>query len=515
MTEEFPSGAPWSRLTVLNDTRYLPLMLTFVRDFAVLSGVGAAVLTRLELAVEEAVTNVIEHAFGAEETATFDIVCTAVPGGVEVAVQDRGLPFDPTQVEEWHPQSVDDAAAGHGLGAVLMRRLVDEFGYTNRGAEGKEVRLVVHSEETPVGTGEPSEPLEPVDVAAAVGPGNGTALTSGPSAAQAAAGPRPELTLRWMQAPEAVEVARCVYDSYGYSYANENVYFPERLAAMNSQGALRSAVAVTGGGEVAGHAALIIDPRQPPEVGMVATKKKFRGAGAASTLVRFLDDSCTASGYPGVQIKAVCVHPFTQIIARKMGFTPCGFLLAHSPKSLSFKGIAEHLDQRNSDMIGFRQLQRPVGLTVHAPERHRDVVASIYRRLGRPMTLAGGAKRRPSGETRLIVSMNPTRALAVFYLERCGADVLEQVLDALRRARREEMRVIELFMDLSDPGVPWIVPRLEERRFFFTGVMPGMSWGDALVMQHMEGVQVDYDAITTVEDFTRELLDYVRKLDVE
>jgi hypothetical protein len=35
------------------------------------------------------------------------------------------------------------------------------------------------------------------------------------------------------------------------------------------------------------------------------------------------------------------------------------------------------------------------------------------------------------------------------------------------------------------------------------------------VMQHMEGVQVDYDGITTVEDSTVELLDYIRRLDVE
>jgi serine/threonine-protein kinase RsbW len=248
---------------------------------------------------------------------------------------------------------------------------------------------------------------------------------------------------------------------------------------------------------------------------MVATKKRFRGAGAASKLVTFLDEAGRGSAYPGVQIKSVCVHPYTQTIARKMGFAPCGFLLAHSPKTLSFKGIAEQLAQRNTDVIGFKQLLPPAGLTIHPPERHRGMIARIYQRLDRPVTMTADAAQPPSGETRLTVSMNPSRALALMYLERCGADVLEQVLDAVRRARREEMRVIELFMDLSDPGVPWLVPKLEERRFFFTGVMPGMSWGDALVMQHMEGVQVDYDGIVTVEDFTKELLDYVRRLDVE
>jgi anti-sigma regulatory factor (Ser/Thr protein kinase)/GNAT superfamily N-acetyltransferase len=506
VSNDQPTGAPWSRLTILNDTRYLPLALGFVRDFALLSGIGAHAAGRLELAVEEAVTNVIEHAFSPDEMASFDVVCGAVAGGVEVAVQDRGLPFDPTQVEEWQPRSVDDAASGHGLGAVLMRKLVNEFGYTNRGAQGKEIRLVVHADETPVGTTAGEE-------AGASGEGEEAEFEEAPAAASNAT--RPELTLRWMETAEAVDVARCVYDSYGYSYANENVYYPERLAGMNDQGTLRSAVAVTGTGEVAGHAALLIDSCQPPEVGMVATKKKFRGAGAASKLVTFLDEAGRESEYPGVQIKAVCVHPYTQIIARKMGFIPCGFLLAHSPKSLSFKGIAEQLDQRNTDVIGFKQLRCPVEFTVYPPERHRDMISSIYQRLGRPVTMAAGLKRRPAGETRLTVSMNPARALALFYLERCGADVLEQVLDAVRRARREEMRVLELFIHLSDPGVPWLAPRLEEHRFFFTGLLPGMSWGDALVMQHMEGVQVDYDGITTVEESTRELLDYVRRLDVE
>ena len=495
MTAGAPAGAPWSRLTILNDMRYLPLALSFVRDFAVLHGVKAAPLQRLELAVEEAAANVIQHAFDTEETASFDILCRAVPAGVEVAVQDQGLPFDPTLVGDWQPQSVADAAASHGLGAMLMRKLVDEFGYTNRGAAGKEVTLVVHSEGTPVGPSPTEGPEE--------------------ATAPAVVGPKPDLTLRWMQASEAVEVARCVYDSYGYSYANENVYYPERLAAMNEQGLLRSAVAVTEAGEVAGHAALLIDGRQSPELGMVATKKKFRGMGVASKLMVFLDQACIISGYPGAQTKAVCVHPITQIIARKMGFAPCGFLLAHSPKTLSFKGIAEHLDQRNTDVIAFRQLQPPLGLSVHPPARHRDMIARIYGRLDRPVDLVERPPRRPSGETRLIVSMNPTRSLAMFYLERCGANALEEVLAAVRRARREEMRVIELFLDLSDPGTPWLVPKLEEHRFCFTGLMPGVSGGDALVMQHMEGAQIDYDEIIAVEGFTRELLDYVRQLDVE
>ncbi len=495
---------PWSRLTILNDVRCLPLALGFVRDFSLFSGIGDVARGRLELAVEEAVTNVIEHAFGGDETQSFDIVCRAVPGGVEVAVQDKGLPFDPSLVEEWQPHTVDEAAAAHGLGAALMRRLVDEFGYANRGAEGKEIRLVVHADESPVGEGgAPTDLLsaDETDEAPAETPAGGAA--------------RPQLTLRWMKAAEAVEVSRCVYDSYGYSYANENVYYPERLVGMNEQGTLRSAVAVTESGEVAGHAALLVDAVQPPEVGVVAMKKRFRGAGAASGLVDFLKAAGLESGYPGVQIKSVCVHPYTQIIARKMGLIPCGFLLAHSPKTLSFKGIAERLDQRNTDVIGFKQLRRPVDLTIHPPERHRDMVESIYKRLDRPVTLAAGAAGTPTGETKLNVSMNPTRALAVFYLERCGADVLEQIVDAVRRARREEMRVIELFMDLSDPGVPWLVPHLEERRFLFTGVMPGTAWGDALVMQHFEGVQVDYESIVTLEDSTKEMLDYIRRLDVE
>jgi anti-sigma regulatory factor (Ser/Thr protein kinase) len=238
---------PWSRLTILNDVRCLPLALGFARDFSLFSGIGEAARNRLELAVEEAVTNVIEHAFGSDEMQPFDIVCRAVPGGVEVAVQDKGLPFDPSQVEEWQPQTLEEAASGHGLGALLMRKLVDEFGYANRGAEGKEIRLVVHADETPVG----------IEGGAEGAPGDGLEEVSGE--APAADAPRPGVTLRWMQGAEAVEVARCVYDSYGYSYANENVYYPERLAGMNEQGTLRSAVAVTSEGEVAGHAALLID----------------------------------------------------------------------------------------------------------------------------------------------------------------------------------------------------------------------------------------------------------------
>ena len=272
---------------------------------------------------------------------------------------------------------------------------------------------------------------------------------------------------------------------------------------------------MTADGEVAGHAALVMHGDNAPELGMVATKRKFRGLGAASKLVGFLNAACLESGYDSAIISSVCVHPFTQKVARKSGFIPCGFLLGDTPKSWTFKGISEDRDQRVSEVIGFKQLRRPASVPICPPERHRDMIESIYRRLDRPAVLAPAGRRRPSGATRLEVDMSSALSMAGLVLRRCGADVVDQILDAVRQARREEMRVIELFLDLSDPGLPWTVAKLEERRFFFTGVMPGTKWGDALIMQRMEGVQIDYDSIVTVEDPTTELLDYIRRLDVD
>jgi anti-sigma regulatory factor (Ser/Thr protein kinase) len=83
-----------SRLTIPNDLAYLSAVRAYVREIARMAGFAEEEIGDIELGVDEAVTNVIQHGFEAGEEAVFDILCEQVPTRLEVIIREKGVPFD-------------------------------------------------------------------------------------------------------------------------------------------------------------------------------------------------------------------------------------------------------------------------------------------------------------------------------------------------------------------------------------------------------------------------------------
>ena len=108
----------------------LPVLMSFISDQAIQKGFSSDAISRICLAAEEALVNVINHAY--PETA---------PGGVEVHVsfshvyplileiRDQGAPFDPLSLPE--PELGADVSKRKvgGMGVFLIRRMTDEVRY--------------------------------------------------------------------------------------------------------------------------------------------------------------------------------------------------------------------------------------------------------------------------------------------------------------------------------------------------------------------------------------------------
>jgi serine/threonine-protein kinase RsbW len=99
------------------------------------AGLDHTAVCRCQLAVDEACTNIIEHAYEGEGHGDIDIVCLADPGELTITIRDKGKRFDPNSVPE--PQlnaSLEEMQVG-GLGLYFMRQVMDavEFSYTEEG----------------------------------------------------------------------------------------------------------------------------------------------------------------------------------------------------------------------------------------------------------------------------------------------------------------------------------------------------------------------------------------------
>jgi GNAT superfamily N-acetyltransferase len=324
-----------------------------------------------------------------------------------------------------------------------------------------------------------------------------------------------EYEIRRMRPNEAIEISRTVFQSYGYSYANEFVYYPDRIAAMNQSGQMLSAVAVLREtGEIAGHSALLFNNDLPAEVAVAVTKPEFRGQGIARRLGEYLEGQACNMGLKGLYMKEVTVHPYTQKFAEKLGFRDCGMLLAHSPKTLSFKGIADEPSQRNSDVLGFRLIADPPLRELYLPERHAAVISSLYNSLGIPLH-PRSTKAVPDVTQKTVVKsvVSPLRSVCEIHFSRYGGDLLGMLKQELRRIRRQEVKLVEMYLRLTDPLTPWIVPQAEKMGFFFSGILPETPGGDSVILQYFNGIQVEYDELVIVRPGTAAVLEYIKTLD--
>ena len=97
---------------------------------------------RLELVLDEAVTNIVQHA----EAANCDLVITVelrcAGERVLAIIEDTGRPFDPTTAPaHTQPQSLDDARVG-GLGIHLIRSYTEDLEY-RRVDQRNQLRMTV------------------------------------------------------------------------------------------------------------------------------------------------------------------------------------------------------------------------------------------------------------------------------------------------------------------------------------------------------------------------------------
>lgn len=97
----------------------------FVSRAAEEAGMTEREVFHCQLAVDEACTNIIEHAYGGEDRGRIEAVCESGGGQLTIILTDTGAPFDPTTVPEPDPyRAIEDVGIG-GHGLHFMRHAMD------------------------------------------------------------------------------------------------------------------------------------------------------------------------------------------------------------------------------------------------------------------------------------------------------------------------------------------------------------------------------------------------------
>ena len=124
-------------ITLSNDIDEVPKLAVFVDEVCEETGIDMHIVMQLNLAIEEAVVNVMNYAYPA---GTSGNVCIDIDTNEElltVVITDSGTPFDQTKKKEVDiTLSAEERPIG-GLGIHLVRQLMDSVDYER--IDGKNV----------------------------------------------------------------------------------------------------------------------------------------------------------------------------------------------------------------------------------------------------------------------------------------------------------------------------------------------------------------------------------------
>ena len=116
-------------ITLTNDVQEVPKLSAFVDEVCEEMGFEATDTMQMNLAIEEAVVNVMNYAYLPGTQGDIDIVAQADDLCLKFTISDSGTPFDPTARPEADTTlSAEERPIG-GLGIYLVRQLMDSINY--------------------------------------------------------------------------------------------------------------------------------------------------------------------------------------------------------------------------------------------------------------------------------------------------------------------------------------------------------------------------------------------------
>jgi anti-sigma regulatory factor (Ser/Thr protein kinase) len=108
---------------------YLDEIREFVGDIARAGGFSDKDVYNIQLATDEAASNIIEHAYENISDGILELSCGMEGDAIKIILIDRGESFDPSEVPLPDLKADLSERKIGGLGIFLMRKLMDEVHY--------------------------------------------------------------------------------------------------------------------------------------------------------------------------------------------------------------------------------------------------------------------------------------------------------------------------------------------------------------------------------------------------
>ncbi len=129
-------------LSIGSDVSNLGEVADFIIASAQECGLNEAETYKVQMAVDEAVTNVIQHAYRGVDDGRIEIFCERRGNEFITEIVDFGKPFDASKVPMPRVHGPLARRGIGGLGVFFMKKLMDKVEFSHGAESGNRVRMV-------------------------------------------------------------------------------------------------------------------------------------------------------------------------------------------------------------------------------------------------------------------------------------------------------------------------------------------------------------------------------------
>lgn len=262
--------------------------------------VSEKIQLELELALEEAMTALFSHSADKSTNTQTQVGFEVFHTLIKISIKTPGRPFDFNRFPKYDPKNIEVNLDKLGLGNFILQHIVDSVQWRYIEKEGQEV-IFTKTLPDPIGLEDFLHSLE--------------------AEKHSSASPlvvSENITYRRLNTyEEAVALASCAYDIYGYQY-KDMIYYPDEFLARNLSGLTYSFIAIDEKGIVYGHSALMKQKAEDKidEVGASFMLLECRKGGIFGEIASRVANYAFELELDGVYALSVTDHVATKRLAR-------------------------------------------------------------------------------------------------------------------------------------------------------------------------------------------------------
>ena len=479
-----------NKLQIPNKVDTLLVLQSFVVESARVYKLPQDLLEHLKLVSEEAFLYILKYSFAPGELSEITITTDIDNFHFKLSFFDKGLPIDSSLTKEYQPGDDIDLIDTEGISLFLIKQYVNQVQWINHGSKGKEFRLLIEL---------PNKDIVEL-------------LENREEPAKSNFVPKIEdVETRLFRESDAMKIAQTFYRAYGYTYPNEDVYYPERIIKLNESGELISMVCYdTKRDELVGHYALEKELNSAiAESGQAVVVPEYRGFNLMEKMRNKLEAYAKELQLEGIISQPVTTHLYSQKANVRFNSLPCGFSFGLVPKRLSFRQINQSLSQRESCLTYFKLFKKRKR-KVFLPEKHRAFIQHLYKDMDIDFQedFSNAIKSEENGAVKSIYSSSwGFGVITISHLGKSNIFEIKQAIHNLLFTIKSE--VIFLYLPIEIGDVSDLVDFIENEKFFFSGLVPSYLEGkDAIRFEYLNGT-IDDSKINILEEKAKDIFHYV------